>query len=510
MGRSRWWHLVLAVVLAATVVGCRREVMIPEFDPGSEISEVREEGAQPAKSAPAGGQAAAASGPTRVPVTPSPTPTRVPPSTTATTYTVQRGDTLLRIAALYGTTVESLMRINNLANADQLTAGQVLQVSMNAEHVSPSDRVVPDSEVVYGPGHTEFDVAEEVARHPGLLNGYVETVGVRDMTGAEIVDLVAQQYSVGPRVLLALLELRGGWLSNANPTPTQQLYPLGFMRGVYWEGLYRQLSQAANALNTGFYGWWLDELWLVQTADGGWVQFSPDISAGTAAVQKALADTTGSYETLCADLAAFMETYVALFGDPFDYAVEPLIPPQTEVPALALPWPEGETWYYTGGPHPGWGTLGAFSAVDFVTGEENIGCQVSTGWVTAAADGLVVVSEDGMVLQDLDGDGAIGTGWVILYMHIAADGRVEPGAWLNEGERVGHPSCEGGVSNASHVHIARRLNGVWIPTDDERWPMMLSGWMPVSTDTPYEGTLVRDGEVRTACECWDAVNAVTH
>jgi hypothetical protein len=34
---------------------------------------------------------------------------------------------------------------------------------------------------------------------------------------------------------------------------------------------------------------------------------------------------------------------------------------------------------------------------------------------------------------------------------------------VKTGDRIGHPSCEGGAANATHVHIARRYNGEWIP-----------------------------------------------
>jgi LasA protease len=285
---------------------------------------------------------------------------------------------------------------------------------------------------------------------------------------------------------------------------------LGYERGVYWQGLYRQLCLAANALNAGAYGWWMDTLWLIQTMDGGFIHFATDLNAGAAGVQKVLADTSASHETWLADLARFREVYTSLYGDPEGYAIEPLVPPDGEVPSLRLPWAEDETWYYTGGPHPGWGTLGALSAVDFVTDERHIGCATSQRWVTAVAGGPIIISEDGMVLQDLDGDGFSGTGWVILYMHIAAQGRVEAGTYVEVGEPIGHPSCEGGVSNASHVHLARRMNGVWIAVDDPSYPMSLSGWVPVPGADHYEGKLVRGAESCTACECWDSVNAVQH
>ena len=47
-------------------------------------------------------------------------------STGATTYTVQRGDTLSEIAERYGTTVNELVRLNNIADRDLIYPGQVL------------------------------------------------------------------------------------------------------------------------------------------------------------------------------------------------------------------------------------------------------------------------------------------------------------------------------------------------------------------------------------------------
>jgi LasA protease len=409
----------LALLLILSTSGCRREVAIPELDP---VHTPSSSSLRPGSGS--GGVIQRPGGVVLIPATA--TPMRVAPDTAATTYTVRSGDTLLRIAAAYGTTVDSLVQLNNLASPDQLSIGQVLKVSTEAEHTGPSDHLLPDSELVYGPGYGDFDIYAVVEGYPGLISRYSELVDGRERTGAEIVALVAEQYSIGPRVLLSMLELRGGWLSDPDPAPAQRLNPLGYERGSFWQGLYRQLCLAANALNAGAYGWWLDELWLIQTTNGSFIQFASDLNAGTAGVQKMLADTTAAYETWLADLNRFREIYTSLYGDPVTYAIDPLVPPDTEPPALVLPWADDETWYYTGGPHPGWGTLGALSAVDFVTDERNIGCAMSQRWVTAAASGLIVQSEDGMVLQDLDGDGFTGTGWVILYMHLASHGVLSP------------------------------------------------------------------------------------
>ena len=497
------------MMTALALAGCRRETYIPTWEEETAQLTAEAESAAVEEDGPPRADGAPMEPPTpSIPATP--TPTREPPDSTETTYTVHSGDTLLRIAAAFGTTTESLMAMNGLANADTLAVGQVLKVTMDASFTGPGEALIPDSELVLGPGHTYFDTLSVVGSYPGYISQYTEQVAGWNLTGAEIVDLVAKQYSVGPRVLLALIELRGGWLRNAVPSQTQVSYPLGYQAGTYWSGLYLQLCQAANALNGGFYGWWQDDGWLVQTMDGTWIQYDTALNAGTAGVQRTVADTASDYESWLVDLDRFDRIFRELFGDPFAYAVEPLVPPYTANPQLTLPWAEGETWYYTGGPHAGWGTLGALAAVDFVTEERSIGCAMSQHWVTAAADGPILMSDTGMVLQDLDGDGDVGTGWVILYMHVATQGRVEAGTTVKVGDPIGHPSCEGGVSDASHLHIARRFNGVWMAADDANWPMSLSGWHPKSSDDAYEGTILRDGVEKTACLCWEDMNAVSH
>jgi LysM repeat protein len=47
---------------------------------------------------------------------------------TSGTYTVQSGDTLYAIAGKYGTSVDAIVQLNGLADADVLSIGQVLQI----------------------------------------------------------------------------------------------------------------------------------------------------------------------------------------------------------------------------------------------------------------------------------------------------------------------------------------------------------------------------------------------
>jgi len=98
------------------------------------------------------------------------------------------------------------------------------------------------------------------------------------------------------------------------------------------------------------------------------------------------------------------------------------------------------------------------------------------------------------VLQDLDGDGIEQTGWTLLYLHIAAQDRIPAGAYLETDERIGHPSCEGGVASGAHVHLARKYNGEWIAASPAL-PLVLSGWTVEAGEKPYQGRLIKDGQV---------------
>ena len=52
-----------------------------------------------------------------------------PPATTGTrTYSVKTGDTLVGIAAKFGTTPKAITKLNGITNASNLKIGQVLQI----------------------------------------------------------------------------------------------------------------------------------------------------------------------------------------------------------------------------------------------------------------------------------------------------------------------------------------------------------------------------------------------
>jgi murein DD-endopeptidase MepM/ murein hydrolase activator NlpD len=264
--------------------------------------------------------------------------------------------------------------------------------------------------------------------------------------------------------------------------------------------LYRQLAWAANNLNRGYYLWRVNGISSWVLSDGSVVPIAPTINAGTAGVQQffALLEDRQTWQTAVTEEGLFA-TYYTFFGYPFDWAIEPLIPSEMGQPRLQLPFEPGVTWSFTGGPHGGWGDGSAWAALDFAPPDENLGCGSSDLWVVAAANGLILHADSGEVVQDLDGDGLEQTGWTILYMHIESRDRVQAGTYLNAGQRIGHPSCEGGYSTATHTHLARRYNGEWIPAD-QTLPFVLDGWVSHGTGIEYDGFLERDGK---SIEAWD-------
>ena len=204
----------------------------------------------------------------------------------------------------------------------------------------------------------------------------------------------------------------------------------------------------------------------------------------------------------------FYLTYSNLFGFPFSYGIEPLLPVNLKQPFFLLPFTNG-TWAFTGGPHGAWGNGSAWGALDFAPPGEALGCVQSDAWVTAMADGKVVRSGSGVVIQDLDGDGIEQTGWAILYLHIETRDRVEAGTYLTAGSQIGHPSCEGGVSSGTHVHIARKYNGEWIPTDGSL-PFNLEGWISSGTGIAYNGYLTKENQIIEAYAGRNSNNQIQH
>lgn len=362
---------------------------------------------------------------------------------------------------------------------------------MPGSHPSPG-YILPNSEVVYSPSALDFNTRIFLYSTYGYLGGHREYLRSTGWTSAaDIVQRVALESSINPRLLLALIEYQTG-IVRGFPDPGFQADYLMGKQDYHHKGLYGQLSWVSSQLAAGYYGWKDGTLEEIQLADGIIVRPEPELNAGSVALQYYLAQVMERERWQQATNGALAELYTNMFGEPWrnTQEVETSIPANLTQPELILPFETGAVWSLTSGPHPVWDVVGAQAALDFAPATEISGCVETEAWVVAVADGIVVRSEFGAVVQDLSGDGLEQTGWAILYMHIHSEGRAALGTYLHTGDPVGHPSCEGGRANGTHLHIARKYNGEWIAAGGSL-PFVMSGWTAHRGLHPYEGSLTR-------------------
>ncbi len=417
-------------------------------------------------------------------------------------YIAQGGDTLPALAARFNTTIQEIRAANPVIPADATTMPSGMPMKIPIYFLpfwGTTYKILPDSLFVNGPATIGFDTGTFVTSHQGWLKDYRAYAEGVSHSGAEIVDMVATNYSISPRMLLTLLEYQTGALSQ--PVAPGGSFPLGEADYTH-VGLYMQLIWAADVLNDGYYGWRTGSLTVIEHLGGSIERPDPWQSAASVAFQYYFSQHYNLADyTRAIGPGGIAHSYLTLFGDPWvqDQAT---IPVSLQQPELSLPFALGETWSFTGGPHTGWGSLLPWAALDFAPPDVK-GCTATDRPAIAIADGEVVRSESGVVILDLDGDGNELTGWDILYLHIAAIGRPPVGQSLKVGDPIGYPSCEGGTATGTHVHIARKYNGEWIPVDSAV-SFNLDGWVAHIGNAPYQGTLTRGNQTIVACDCSDA------
>src|ERR671925_1629227 len=166
-------------------------------------------------------------------------------------YMAQNGDTLPALAARFNTTVEEIRAANPIIPSDATTMPPGFPMEIPIYYLplwGTAYQSIPDPAFVNGPAQIGFSTSAFVESTNGWLKNYRVYAGERMRTGAEAVDYIAQNYSVSPQLLLALLEYQTGALTQ--PEPPTWKYMLGFRR-VNYEAAYLQLIIAANTLNNG-------------------------------------------------------------------------------------------------------------------------------------------------------------------------------------------------------------------------------------------------------------------
>jgi hypothetical protein len=169
-------------------------------------------------------------------------------------------------------------------------------------------------------------------------------------------------------------------------------------------------------------------------------------------------------------------------------------------PPMQLPIEAGAPWSFTGGPHGGWDSGSAWAALDFAPPGEACGMCIQRGV------GRCSLRMDSSCAQRM---GRSFKTWIMMATNKPAGlsftctskhaTAFRLNTYVYAGEHIGHPSCEGGFSNGTHVHLARRYNGEWIPADGNL-PFNLEGWISSGNGVEYDGSLTRGD---TVVEAWE-------
>ncbi|MHC1784626.1 MAG: LysM peptidoglycan-binding domain-containing protein [Anaerolineaceae bacterium] len=425
-------------------------------------------------------------------------------------YTAQTGDTLPALASHFNTTVEEIRETNPIipSEATTMPPGLPMKIPIYFESLWGSPyQIIPDSLFINGPAQIGFDPVEFVNNQPGWFKNYSEFAGTSDRKGGELIQYVAENFSISPRLLLVIIEYQTQALSQPNPSDPTNLYPLGY-KEINHKGLYRQLVWAANALNNGYYGWRDGSLKTFDHSDGRLERPDPWQNAATVGLSYYFSHMLPKeqYQQAVSHMG-FAALYEFYFGSIWENVLVH-IPGSLAQPPLNFPFLPGKTWAYTGGPHTGWGEGSPWAALDFAPPAVVGGCVATNEWATAISDGYIVRSGNASAVIDIDGDHDEHTGWVIFYLHLANEGRISQGMVVSTGDKMGHPSCEGGTSTGTHVHIARKYNGEWIAAGGPL-PFNLEGWTAIAGNRAYQGKLVRFSREITASVVSDNVSLIS-
>lgn len=411
-------------------------------------------------------------------------------------YCTQSGDRLDAIARRFRVNTTQIQGSVGLEPNAILPVNTPLGLPTPTFSTPYNQPALPDNAIIYGPDSVSADIVTYAQNAGGYLSQYKQYLYDGWHSGPEIVALVAVETSTNPRLLLSLVEYQSNWLFGHPADADLDLSPLNY-EAVGVEGLYSELQVAARELSRGYYGWREGTLQTLTFRDKHTADISPQLNVGSVAVQNLFAGLydEGNFYNKLYGPDGFLAFHAGMFGDPWARAASAgtLMPANIIQPELSLPFPLGETWALTSGPHITWQYGTPRGAIDFAPLDDLPGCIISPNWAVAAAPGLVVRSQRGAVAIDLDGDGNEGTGWVLLYMHLTPEGRAGVSTWLSQDDYVGHPSCEGGVSTGTHLHIARKYNGEWISAEGPL-PLVLDGWQAVARPGNYAGLLIKDGQ----------------
>ena len=131
-------------------------------------------------------------------------------------YTAQTGDTLPALAKRFNTTVIEIREANGFIPEDATTMppGMPMQIPIYYRPLWGNPyQIIPDAAFINGPDASGFSTASFLESHSGWLRSYHAWSFNGTHTAAEIIDYSSVQYSISPKLFIALLEFQGEALS---------------------------------------------------------------------------------------------------------------------------------------------------------------------------------------------------------------------------------------------------------------------------------------------------------
>jgi len=360
--------------------------------------------------------------------------------------------------------------------------------------------ILSDGQFVFGPNVEGFDLELYLNENaPHLLPIYDDLF------------FRAVYASINPKVILTLIEMRTGLVSDTAADESQVQNPFG-MTTV---GVSAQLKEVTGILSEWYYYHLLEitplpiaqrDVHQLGPTDSSSVTLPPETNAATFAVAKALA-VVGDSSLVKADslitaldnsqASGFFQTYLRLFpgDDPLDATNVINLSESPPSDIFQFPFLVGEDWSFNG--VHGWGGSSPdMSSIDFVRGEWHLswGEDVSNTWVVAAAAGKATRrAQCWLEVEHSDG-------WKTNYYHLE-NPQVDTGDFVTHNQRLANYANTKAEANClnpddynpgAHLHFSLRHNGAYVPISGT----LLSGWTVYAGSSAYSSDtyMERDGQ----------------
>ena len=145
--------------------------------------------------------------------------------------------------------------------------------------------LIPNSEIIFSASAADFDTAAYLDQAGGFLGTYRQYLMITAWTDAPaVVDMVAIENSINPRLLVALLEYQCGCVLGMNEIdPDEFTSAMGATQALR-QDLYGQLIWAIHEISEGYYGWKDGTLTEISFSDGKIIHPESDLNAGSFAL----------------------------------------------------------------------------------------------------------------------------------------------------------------------------------------------------------------------------------